>query len=72
MTFIIAPAIAILFEEGTAAALPVIVRAVTDEIRALHQPSGPRLPYCIADESIWPCPTVRLCDEIDQQAGVQR
>ena len=66
------------FEVGTAAALPVIVRAVTDEIRALHPrpvnqvPNSFRLHICGTDGDYWPCSTVRLCDQIDAQAGVER
>lgn len=76
--------------------LPVIVRAVTDEIRALHVQHRDTHPdmagqinrpwYCcgavqlgIRSESECqscgmphPCPTAELCDQIDQQAGVQR
>lgn len=90
--------------------LPVIVRAVTDEIRALHRPINTRVyteqdcrdrmcedhddllsgaNYCPSyllqtcaecrlygdedeDDEPYPCPTVRLCDEIDVAAGVER
>ncbi len=68
-----------------AQALPVIVRAVTDEIRALHQrdPSGAFCDHCwggptvrhipsrgsAASEPRYPCPTVRLLDSIEAIAG---
>lgn len=74
--------------DAATAALAPIVRAVTDEIRALHQrdPSGAFCDHCwggptvrhipsrgsAASEPRYPCPTVRLCDEIDQAAGVER
>lgn len=64
-----------------AATMPVIVRAVTDELRAQHQPKVVDSPYddsertccchCHPSEG-YPCSTVRLCDEIDASAGVQR
>lgn len=62
------------FAKGTAAALPVIAAAVLKPIREQHgvphwcmddegrsdcyHPDGPGMP--------WPCPTARLCDEIDE------
>lgn len=54
------------------AALPVIVKAVTDRVRArhagklqcIHLPPRGHLPA--------PCPTVRLADAIDADLGVER
>ncbi len=64
---------------SSAAALPIAVRAVTDAVRALHQPEtievyegyGAEL-WCPTCKQHTPCPTVCLCDEIDKAAGVQR
>ncbi len=66
--------------------LPVIVKAVTDRMRALHEPvevepsdtiCGPcsfLLPNgrYFGKVEEYPCPTVRLCDEIDADLGVER
>lgn len=75
------------FEQGTAATVPVIVRAVTDEIRALHYATthcgtgvvrgcpacaGDDEPSCDACSYDWPCATIQLCIEIETLAGVQR
>jgi hypothetical protein len=75
------------FEAGTAAALPVVVAAVTDEVRKLHAPIDAMMygqntvtavkvcAACGTDNGSWqrhPCPTVRLLDEIDAAAGVTR
>lgn len=61
------------FKAGVAAALPVIVAAVTDEVRKLHT-NRCASPYCdggACHECIkpYPCPTKRLLDEIDAAAG---
>lgn len=49
------------FEDGSAAALPVIVRAVTDEIRTLHQPR---------DEKLWPNDCIDgYCDHPGRDEG---
>lgn len=67
-------------------ALPVIAKAVTDRVRALHEPieiepsdtiCGPcsfLLPNgrYFGKVEEYPCPTVLLCDEIDTEIGVQR
>ena len=60
-----------------AAALPVIVGAVTDEIRQLHEPEPSLLTgraYCdhCTNMGVWtayPCLTVRLLDALDAEAG---
>lgn len=74
------------------AALPVITKAITDRVRALHNAipaptsehyhcdpqecdrSGEGLlqPWCYECTMWAPCPTVRLCDEIDADLGVER
>ena len=65
------------------AALPVIVKAITDRVRALHEPiemlhmrTNRIVTVCLAcgtdaGERLHPCPTVRLLDEIDTEIGVQ-
>lgn len=66
-------------------ALPVIAKAITDRLRVghtqtlqcIHLPSYgqvacPCLPLCAGCNFHVPCPTVRLCDEIDTEMGVQR
>lgn len=53
------------------AALPVITRAITDRVRALHGPSPHSLVRC-ACGVVEPCPTVRELDAIDADFGVQR
>lgn len=67
-----------------AAVLPVVVRAITGQVRTLHEPvdmlhmpTNRVVTVCLAcgtdaGERLHPCPTVRLCDEIDAWAGVQR
>lgn len=66
------------------AALPVIVKAVTDRVRALHRPvemlnmrTNRIVTVCLAcgtdaGERLHPCSTVRLCDEIDAELGGER
>ena len=74
------------------AALAVIVKAITAQVRVLHNAipaptsehyhcdpqecdrSGEGLlqPWCDECTQWAPCPTVRLCDEIDTEMGVQR
>ena len=59
------------FAKGTAAALPVIVAAVLKPIRELHCECDrmSRTPGCCwHDGHGWPCPTARLCDEIEAAA----
>ena len=62
------------------AALAVIVPAVTEQIRALHQPNpgcsftpwnGEKVEFdgCKTCGAVrYPCPTLRLCDELDAAA----
>ena len=66
------------------AAAPVITKAITDRVRALHEPiemlhmrTNRIVTVCLAcgtdaGERLHPCPTVSLCDEIDTEMGVQR
>ena len=56
--------------EAARAALAVIVLAVTEQIRELHKPRevGPLAGYCVMDGIADPCPTLRLCDELDAAA----
>lgn len=68
---------------AAAAALPVIVAAVTDEVRALHhERHGAYMVrdandglvereyhFCRGCGATYPCPTVRLLDAIDIAAG---
>lgn len=63
------------------AALPVIVKAVTDRVRELHEPvqmlhmsTNRIVTVCLAcgtdeGERLYPCPTVRLLDQIDCEWG---
>ena len=71
-----------IFRAQARAALAVIVPAVTEQIRALHtcsdsnpgeagrkqQEAGPWLGDCNACWLRYPCPTVRLLDELDAAA----
>ena len=57
--------------EDAVAALPVIVAAVLKPIRELHRECDrmSRTPGCCwHDGHGWPCPTARLCDEIESSA----
>ena len=66
--------------EDSTAALAVIVPAVTEQIRALHQPNpgcsftpwnGEKVEFdgCKTCGAVrYPCPTLRLCDELDAAA----
>lgn len=56
------------------AALPVIAKAITDRVRAQHPRAARPVTrgWCDECRDWWPCSTVRLCDEIDTEMGVQR
>ena len=55
-------------------------KAVTDRVRAMHEPDeyggagpeGAEGSACVACAEDYPCPTVRLLDRIDAEMGVQR
>lgn len=67
----------------TGAALAVIVPAVTQQIRALHRESEiviwrrdalgddhqDQISHCALCGDDWPCPTVRLLDQLDAAAA---
>ena len=69
-----------IFRTQARAALAVIVPAVTEQIRALHQPNpgcsftpwnGEKVEFdgCKTCGAVrYPCPTLRLCDELDAAA----
>ena len=64
-----------IFRAQATAALAVIVPAVTEQIRALHHEEGyyfsipgETVQICELCDTDWPCPTVRLCDELDAAA----
>lgn len=61
-----------IFRSQACAALAVIVPAVTEQIRALHHEEGyyfsipgETVQICELCDTDWPCPTVRLLDELD-------
>lgn len=72
------------YQQIVSAALPVIVKAITIRVRALHppvqmlhMPSNRMVTVCLAcgtddGERRHPCPTVRFCDEIDAELREER
>ncbi len=72
-------------DDAIEAALPAIVKAITDRVREIHVRASEPFAATSASADVvwryfcdqcgplgsWPCPTVRLLDQIDAEMGVQ-